>query len=587
MRSGLVLRLGGIVLIVLLVFVPSHVGVYGLNLATVMVVYGIAVLGLDLINGFGGLLSLGQGGFFGIGCYAVALGGAHTSLPGVVLLLLGVGVSVIIAVPMGLLVSRRGQTVCALVTLAFALIMSSVIEGLTVTGGPTGLPVTLGNLVPGLLLTPRSVYEVALGCVVVTVLGLAAVRASSGGRALSAGRYSAKLGEACGVDVRNHKLACFVIGSALAAVGGGLYAYTEAFVSPSSIGLTPSILFLLMLVIGGAGTGWGGLIGVGLIAGLPGEVQRLGNWQQFGTGVIALAVLVWFRRGIGGSLEYWIRSHGPQKVVVEAHAPGGEMPRVVTGPPGTAACPALEAKGLSRHFAGVMAVTDMDLSVHSTEIHGLIGPNGAGKTTLLNLLSGADRAGNGMVRLEGGDVSHAAAHVRTRMGLARTFQHAALVPGLTTTENLLLGAHTRIRGRVGTGILAVIGFRRRVQLEIEAREILCILGLGNVADKPSDALTGGQRRLAEVARCVLSGARVLLLDEPAAGLNEVETAELGAVLLRVARSGRAILLVEHDMSLVMSVSDRVTVMELGQRLSVGTPAEVAADDAVVEAYLGV
>lgn len=589
MNVGRLGRAGVVALAIGVGLVGVHFGNYALNLLTVVFVYAIAVVGLDLINGFAGLLSLGQGGFFGIGAYTVAIGAMHSGLPGVALITIGVLAAAAAAAPIAFVVSGRGQTVSALVTLAFGLITSSIIGGLTLTGGPTGLPVEPGALFPGLTMTPGTTYVVAWMFLVVAVFLLYVMRIGSGGRALAACRHDGRLAAACAVNVKAHRGMAFVIGSALAAVGGGLFAYAELFVSPTSVGLTQSVEFLMMLVIGGAGTGWGSLIGALLVVGLPSEVQSLGNLQLLGTGAISLAVLIWFRRGIAGSLEYWFsywrrkrgRLRRRSSIPSESAVAGLRRPLPLTAGDGL-----LAARGLVRRFSGVIAVDDMEIDLNVGEIHGLIGPNGAGKSTMLNLLSGADIPDGGTIAFRGGDLTAVPAHVRARSGIARTFQHATLVPVLTTLENVLLGAHAHVERRIISAAARATGVPYAIPLEDEARAVLWEIGLGEVADEPSHVLTAGQRRLAEVARCVMSRGCALLLDEPAAGLNETETAHLGQVLTDLVAAGRAILLVEHDMSLVMSVSTRVTVMDRGAPLESGTPEAIVGSDVVAEAYLG-
>lgn len=247
----------------------------------------------------------------------------------------------------------------------------------------------------------------------------------------------------------------------------------------------------------------------------------------------------------------------------------------------------LAVRGLSRRFGGLLAVEDYRLDLGPGELVGLIGPNGAGKTTVFNLLSGALTPDRGSVRLCGREVAGWPAHRIARLGLARTFQTVRLFGELSVLENVMTGMHRR----AGSGLLpTLLGlpsfYRAERQIAAEALSILDDLGLREHAARPANALPYGLQRLVEIARALATRPVVLLLDEPAAGMNAAETERLGAVLRRLRADGLAILLVEHDMRLVMQVCDRIQVLDHGRLMTEGSPAEVRSHPAVLEAYLG-
>jgi branched-chain amino acid transport system ATP-binding protein len=249
--------------------------------------------------------------------------------------------------------------------------------------------------------------------------------------------------------------------------------------------------------------------------------------------------------------------------------------------------PLLVAHGLTRRFGGVTAVDDVSCTVEEATTRAVIGPNGAGKTTLLDLITGFTRPDAGTVRFAGQDITGTRPHRLPPLGLMRTFQSARLVPDLTVRENVMLGGHRFTRARFLADGLGLPRARREERaLAGRADELLRFLELARFADQRAASLPSGAQRLVELARGLAGGPRLLLLDEPAAGLDDTETAELADALASVRAGGIALLLIEHNMGLVMSVSDRVLVLDAGAVIAEGTPDEVRADAAVIEAYLG-
>jgi branched-chain amino acid transport system ATP-binding protein len=247
----------------------------------------------------------------------------------------------------------------------------------------------------------------------------------------------------------------------------------------------------------------------------------------------------------------------------------------------------LEVAHLVREFGGVRAIDDVSFAVRAGDVHAVIGPNGAGKTTLINLLSGVYAPGAGRIRLEGRDLAGAAPHVFAAAGIGRTFQNLQVFGNMTAVENVMTGAHLRERSGLARALLHTPALARAERsAREEARELLRFAGIERYAGQGADVLPYGAQKRLEVARALAARPRVLLLDEPAAGLNATEALELDALIRSIAAQGTTVVLVEHNMRLVMAVSDRVLVLDAGRVLCEGTPAEVAADARVVEAYLG-
>ncbi len=247
----------------------------------------------------------------------------------------------------------------------------------------------------------------------------------------------------------------------------------------------------------------------------------------------------------------------------------------------------LAARGLSRRFGGLTAVDAVSFDVHEGTIKALIGPNGAGKSTLFNLLTGFDRPDAGTVEFAGADITRLRPHDIVRAGVARTFQNTQIFQEMTVTENVLVGMHPRLRTGMVAGSLRLPGTRRAEKAARAAAEgLLRSVGAHAFADTPGADVPHGVRRLVEIARALATGPRLLLLDEPAAGLNNAETAALAATLERIRSDGVTVLIVEHDMGLVMEISDEVVVLDRGAKIAEGPPMLIQKDAAVIEAYLG-
>ena len=531
-------------------------GYFAYLLATVATTTLVGV-GLNVLLGLAGEVSLGQVGFVAIGAYAVgilttAVGlGFWAALPLAVLLALVIGA--LLSVP----ALRLTGPYLAMVTIAFGFIVESVsVEWAGLTGGSVGLP---GIPPPSLAGHGFSTGETALLSVLVCAAALWAfawLKRSPLGLAMRAASAAPVAARSVGVALLPVRTLAFVVSAGLAGLAGGLQAPLGGFIAPSSFPFTQSILFLLVVVVGGAGTTLGPLVGAVLVTLLPELLSGLAEYRLLLFGAGLLLVLRLAPTGVVGALERrWTRAPTP-----EAAAPL----------PPAAAPAALEVSGLSVAFGGLKAVEGVGFTARPGAITSVIGPNGAGKTTLLNLISGFQAADRGSVKLGGAELAGLPAHATSRAGIARSWQTSQLFDSLSVGDNLRVAA---LRGQwhgAAPGVEA----------------LLALVGFVGGAAAESAGLPHVDRRLVEIARALATRPRALLLDEPAAGLDQADTARLGALLRRIAGTGVAVVLVEHDMGLVMQVSDHIVVLDAGRRIAEGTPVEIRANPAVREAYLG-
>jgi branched-chain amino acid transport system permease protein len=401
------------------------------------------------------------------------------------------------------------------------------------------------------------------------------------------------MAESFGVDLRHYKVVIFVYAALLGGVSGWLYAHMQRAVSPSPFGLGYGIEYLFMAVVGGSGSVWGAVAGTATILivkdqlqnVLPGLIGTSANLELLAFGVLMILVLQFARDGLWPVLARgWERMVGADRPRRAAPPPVGaaELPRRALPPMGDVV---LQVQDVRKEFGGLVAVNDISFELRAGEIMGLIGPNGAGKSTTFNLISGVQPLTAGSVRFMGTRIDGRPARQIARMGIARSFQHVQLLPDMSVLENAMLGAHLRERAGVVAAALRLdrVG---EAALRREAVRQLERVGLTDVMDQPAGSLPLGRQRIVEIARALCCDPILLLLDEPAAGLRYQEKQALATVLDQLRCEGMSLLLVEHDMDFVMRLTDHLLVMDFGTRLAEGVPADIQANPAVLEAYLG-
>lgn len=516
----------------------------------------IVGVGLNILLGLAGQVSLGHVGFYAIGAYVsgiLILKGwdFFAALP-VAILVTGL-VGALLALP----ALRVSGPYLAMVTIAFAFIVEhGLIEWKDVTGGANGLmgilPPTLGPI----LFAEREMALLSVALAALCLLSFHALSGSRLGRAMRAVRDSEVAAQSVGLNPVSLKTLAFALSAALAGLAGAVFAPLLMFISPGSFPFSQSILFLFAVVLGGAGTVLGPVIGALVVAGLPELLSDLAEYRLLIFGALLLGVLWIAPEGVVGLIAR-LRRTDPRP----ARNVATDLPALLR--PAEAA--PLEVEGLGISFGGVKAASGVSFTAAPGAVTGVIGPNGAGKTTVLNMVGGFYRPDAGTIRLGGGpNLAGAPAYKVARAGIARTYQTTQLFGTLSVLENI------RIAGADA----------------VTAEALLAFVGYGGALAARADDLPHVDRRLVEIARALATKPRVLLLDEPAAGLMRADKDALGVLLRRIADMGIAVILVEHDMTMVMGICDHLVVLDAGRPIASGTPPEIRENPQVIAAYLG-
>lgn len=619
-------------------WILPYVG-FNADIMSRILIWGLFGLGFDLLFGFTGLLSFGQAAFFGFGGFACAYLLTSGAIDSVLLaLFLGTIAATIYGIVLGVLSLRRTGIYFAMITLAFGE-MSFFLENSPLkafTGGENGLP---GVPTPTFNLGFFS-YHVDTGwplygfIAVVFWLGFLIARRivhSPFGAVMVSIRENTQRSVALGHQVQKYKLAVFAVAAAYGGLAGGLLGVLQAYMPPGAFALHTSGQLVMQTVIGGTGTLIGPLLGAAVWLWLRGVLQYIpdiGALWKLVLGVVFVILITVFRRGICGEILYFLKH---RKALSEfaaesgrgsgtgdderelAHevtlgggglrpepAAAGMQARVeteMTRPASEMAIargrirqldarrdvPALESRGLTKHYGGVHAVTGVDISIADGELRALIGPNGAGKSTFFKMLAGEISPTAGDVYLHGERVTGRGATAVCQLGLSKSYQINQLFTSLTVRENMLIPVLARTRGPFRLDMLR--GVHRVKGLEEQVEQTLSLVGLSDRADLPISVLAYGEKRRLEIGLALATSPTVLLLDEPLAGMSPAERVDTKKLLRRI-RRGRTLVIVEHDMDAIFELAERITVLYEGELLADGTPEEIQKDQAVQDAYLG-
>ena len=560
----LALALGVVVVALLPLLFTSR---YTTNLLILGAAWGIATLGLVVVLGYTGQISLAQAAFYGLGAYAVALGTTRWGVSWWLALVLGLLAAILAGAVLGSTTRKLGGHYLAMVTICFQIIYTLInTNWIAVTGGPDGI----SNIKRPPFLVPLNTAQRYAWFALVALLLVAAlvwwIRDTALGRAMRAIRENELAAEALGVDTRRVKVIAFILSAVIAALGGAIYASGYLYISPDSFNFDHAVAFLAMVLVGGSDSALGAILGATLLTFLPEWLRDLKRIYLVIYGCAIILVIVFMPEGLWGYVKLLGRRFARPMVLPPARG------ALRVGGRGKAGEEILRVEHLVKHFGGVKAVDGVDFTVRRGEIHALIGPNGSGKTTIINLLSGLYVPTAGRIHFLGRDIVGLRPSRIAHTGMARSFQNLRLFRELTVWENVLVGAQ-REEGSEGET-------RDRAMAAIE------FAGLPDRVHEICRNLPYGHQKLVELARALAGEPDLLLLDEPGAGLNQTEKQELIQLLKRLNDMGLTILIVEHDMSLVSRVATCATVLNFGEKIAEGTADQVLRHPAVVEAYLG-
>lgn len=549
--------------------------------------YYIAAAGLNVLVGWSGQKSLGHAGLFAAGAYTAALlttqAGWNPWLALIASAVISAAFGVLIAIPA---LRVKGPSL-AMVTIGFGIVVEKVVTEWQVPfGGQAGIYGVVPPTFGGQMLGMREWVWLVLAFSLATHFLIANLLGGKYGRAFQAVQASEVAAESIGVNVYRFKVLAFVISAVTCGIAGAFVAQQNQYINSDFINFKLSIFLLLVVLFGGPSI-WGPVLGAVILTLLDAFLARWPELQHFMYGALLLFALYAMPQGVAGALTSIYRRFRPALSEAGAKDSAAEEWQCKHASRKDAEGVLLNARNVYKAYGGVIPTNNVDLMLRPGHVHSLIGPNGAGKTTLLNILSGVVMPDKGTVELFGKDITKLRSSEVCNLGIGRTFQNLRLFPHMSVMSNVLVGLHGHLPSGFCSSLLGLPGSRKEeVKAKTEAAALLQFVGLLSRAHEYAGSLPYGLQRRLEIARALATHPKLLLLDEPAAGLNPQETQELTALIQRIADKGITVLLIEHHMDLVMAVSDHVVVLDHGEKIAEGAPQFIQTHPRVIAAYLG-